>query len=218
MNVEKLREIVSENEEIANRSVILSVEYMRSLRSRVNMASDLLSVFGKENVECLDFITQKLILVTFVNESVCSLGSLKTIQYKPSNSSQQHALYYNVHSIQPIKARVEGILTGVPHFYSSSQLPKVTETIEEKMPTLTDIKLDYIPWPGTSIMCGDMSVKALTTDLSASHAKLVQQTPLPLGDFEGQMSFKIIELVDLEENSDLPVEKKDDITLHNWCY
>ena len=218
MDFEKLREIVAKNEEIANRSVIISVEYSRSLRSRSNMATDILSVFGKDNVECLDFVSQKLVLVTFVSDTACPVGNLKMIQYKPPNSSQQHSLFYNVHSIQPIKARVEGILTGVPHFYSSSQLPKVTETIKEKLPTLTDVKLDYIPWPGTSIMCGDMSIKGVSTDLVSSYAKLVQQTQLPLGDFEGQMSYKIIELLDTPENTELPFEKKDNIVLHNWSY
>lgn len=217
MNVEKLKAIVESDSDIAERSVILSVEYMRGLRSRANMAADVMSVFGKENVECFDFITQKLILVTLVGKDSCPGDNLKMIQFRPPNSTQQQALYYNVHLIRPIKANVEGILTGIPHFFSSRQLPLLIEKIVEKLPTLTDVKLDYIPWPGTTVMCGDLSVKAITSDLDSSYNSLLKTTFLPLGDFEGQLSFKIKDLVVKDENSKLPVDKRDGLSLHKWC-
>ncbi|KAK7028034.1 hypothetical protein SK128_006389 [Halocaridina rubra] len=217
MNFEKLKLIVSEDSKIADRSVILSIDVMRGLRSRASMAADIMSVFGKENVECLDFITQKLVLVTLVSNTVFPGDNLKMIQYRPPNSGHHQSVFYNIHIIHPIKANVEGLLTGIPHFFSSSQLPLLKETLAEKLPMLKDVTMEYIPWPGTSIMCGDLLVKAITTDLDSSHEALLRQTALPLGQFEGQVTFKVVGLLEKPEESNLPVEKRDGISLHNWC-
>ena len=214
IDVKKLEKLVTTKTEIADRAIIISVDVKTQPRPDAEMVKDILSVIGEENVEEIDMMTKTLFLLTLKEGCDTLLDPIKMIKYY--DVFEMVEIHYTLHFLHSIEAKIEGILTGLPRLISSSELPCIEEHIGKYMPHLSDIAMDYVPWPGTSLMSGNLKVTAAVKDLASSYSDIKKTSYIFMADFMGKLTFDKFEPTNKPESPTLPFEEREGISIHKW--
>ncbi|XP_068226742.1 uncharacterized protein [Palaemon carinicauda] len=214
VDVKKLEKMVLAKPEIVDRAIIISVDIKTLPRSDIEMVKDILSVVGEKNVEEIDIVTKTLILLTLREGCETMLDSVRMIKFYDIFDLTE--IHYTLNFLHPIESNIEGMLTGLPRLISSSELPCIEEHIGKYMPYLADIKMDYVPWPDTSLMSGNLKVMASVKDLVASYVDLKKTSYIYMAEFMGKLNFENFEVVNECSADSLPVEERSGVSIHRW--
>lgn len=166
---------------------------------------DVSQFLGRENVEHLEQVLDDLYLATAKNQEVRDyiVSKVWTMRLHGGGQSWNGVVIYGssqskcilpkasgafrVHSVEPVSARVQGVLAGIPSFVASRGRQDLVSVISSRYPSLQDVALEPSTWPGSSMRSGTFEVKCVTTDLVALDSSLRTQEGLVcFGRFKGR--------------------------------
>ncbi|XP_064084491.1 uncharacterized protein LOC135200099 isoform X2 [Macrobrachium nipponense] len=214
VDIKKLEKMVFAKPEIVDRAIIISVEVKTLPRNDVEMVKDILSVVGERNVEEIDVVTKTLILLTLREGCETLLDSVRMIKFYDIFDLTE--IHYTLNFLHPIESNIEGMLTGLPRLISSSELPCIEEHIGKYLSYLSGIKMEYVPWPDTSLMSGNLRVTASVKDLVTSYVDLKKTSYIYMADFMGKLNFENFEIVNGCSAGNLPAEERSGVSIHRW--
>lgn len=162
-----LKKLMAENPLFRNKCFIVSLS---QADEPAQIERGICRVLGENNVEGVEFITDKLILVT-VNDiktknSLLATTCVKNYVHIPMDSSEEQVVTW-VHPLAPVPALMKANVSGIPYVVVTNNMPALVQEMCEAFPSISEVKFEFQKWRDSSLNNGNILMSFVTNDLAA---------------------------------------------------
>ena len=156
---------------------------------------EIIDALGKENIACLQFMQEYIMVVTMKNRDI---RDYVLVHLRINTFLKDEPTKYLIDPVFPVPAYIEILIKDILRGLAAARMKEIKQGFTELFTEVTNIEMDFVDWDGVTTNAGDILVKGVSRDLEKTLSVINKGKRATLGQIQGQQSGRMAVLGKIE--------------------